>query len=127
MDYIFRYLALKFLGQNKEEDSYGTTTTAESAVSKEVDRSGPAEDETQLTLEFEGPKIPSDDPLVGQTLEAFMQGLNHPESQGTSSVGKVATFRNQEDAPPCTVCGTITVRSGACYSCPSCGASTGCG
>jgi len=127
MDYIFRYLALKFLGQNQQEDTYGTTTTAETAVSNEVDRSGPAEDETQLMLEFDGSKTPSDDPLVGQTLEAFISGLNQPESQGASSQENVATFRNQEDAPPCTVCGTITVRSGACYSCPSCGASTGCG
>lgn len=38
--------------------------------------------------------------------------------------------RNPEpttDAPPCSVCGTITVRAGSCYSCPSCGNSTGCG
>ena len=127
MDYIFRYLALKFLGQAKKEDAFTTVTTADDAVSQEVERSGPAEDETQLMLEFEGPKVPSNDPLVGQTLEAFMHGLNHPESQGNSSQESVATFRNQEDAPPCSVCGTITVRSGACYSCPSCGASTGCG
>ena len=127
MDYIFRYLALKFLGQNQQEDTYDTTSTPEAAVSQEVDRSGPAEDETQLILEFEGPKIPSNDPLVGQTLEAFMSDLNNPGETQNSSEANVATFRNQEDAPPCSVCGTITVRSGACYSCPSCGASTGCG
>jgi ribonucleoside-diphosphate reductase alpha chain len=30
------------------------------------------------------------------------------------------------DAPPCDVCGTITVRSGACYKCLNCGNSMGC-
>ena len=33
----------------------------------------------------------------------------------------------QGDAPICTVCGAITVRSGACYVCRSCGSSSGCG
>jgi ribonucleoside-diphosphate reductase alpha chain len=33
----------------------------------------------------------------------------------------------QSDAPPCMVCGTITVRRGACYTCPSCGENSGCG
>jgi len=32
----------------------------------------------------------------------------------------------QEDAPPCDVCGAITVRNGNCYKCFSCGSSLGC-
>ncbi len=36
-------------------------------------------------------------------------------------------FRTQADAPPCHVCGSITVRAGACYACSNCGATTGCG
>ena len=35
-------------------------------------------------------------------------------------------FLNQADAPPCHVCGTITVRNGACYKCHNCGATSGC-
>ncbi|MCH2132928.1 MAG: adenosylcobalamin-dependent ribonucleoside-diphosphate reductase [Phycisphaerales bacterium] len=30
------------------------------------------------------------------------------------------------DAPPCDVCGSITVRNGTCYKCMNCGASMGC-
>jgi ribonucleoside-diphosphate reductase alpha chain len=33
----------------------------------------------------------------------------------------------QEDAPPCSDCGTIMVRAGACYSCRNCGETGGCG
>jgi ribonucleoside-diphosphate reductase alpha chain len=33
----------------------------------------------------------------------------------------------QEDAPPCTNCGSIMVRAGACYCCRTCGETGGCG
>ncbi len=41
-------------------------------------------------------------------------------------IDEKAIFRSQADAPPCHVCGTITVRAGACYACPNCGATSGC-
>jgi ribonucleoside-diphosphate reductase alpha chain len=34
--------------------------------------------------------------------------------------------KQQSDAPPCSNCGNITVRSGTCYSCKVCGTTTGC-
>ena len=37
-----------------------------------------------------------------------------------------AAFVNQADAPPCSDCGSITVRNGACYKCANCGLSMGC-
>jgi ribonucleoside-diphosphate reductase alpha chain len=37
-----------------------------------------------------------------------------------------AAMQNQEDAPPCTTCGSIMVRSGACYKCSNCGTTSGC-
>ena len=36
------------------------------------------------------------------------------------------TIQNQEDAPPCTMCGAIMVRSGSCYKCVNCGSTSGC-
>ena len=36
------------------------------------------------------------------------------------------SFVSQSDAPPCTECGAIMVRRGACYSCLNCGATSGC-
>ena len=35
-------------------------------------------------------------------------------------------FKAQADAPPCHVCSSIMVRSGACYKCFNCGATSGC-
>ena len=45
------------------------------------------------------------------------------------SVDEPATLSpgGQADAPPCSECGTIMVRAGACHACPSCGATGGCG
>ena len=121
MDYIFRYLALKFLGQNKEEATQDADTTAQA----EAAPSEPTPDTTQMTIDTKK----KTDSLVGQTLEVFLNTLDKVEPVEATQVAVKpgATFQNQADAPPCHVCGTITVRSGACYSCPACGASTGCG
>ena len=37
-----------------------------------------------------------------------------------------AAMRNQEDAPPCSTCGSIMIRSGSCYKCANCGTTSGC-
>jgi ribonucleoside-diphosphate reductase alpha chain len=40
--------------------------------------------------------------------------------------GHLSAIQNQEDAPPCTMCGAIMVRSGSCYKCVNCGSTSGC-
>ena len=35
-------------------------------------------------------------------------------------------FQAQADAPPCHACGSMMVRSGSCYKCFNCGATSGC-
>jgi ribonucleoside-diphosphate reductase alpha chain len=44
----------------------------------------------------------------------------------TESAAVHLTIRNQEDAPPCPTCGSIMIRSGACYKCANCGTTSGC-
>jgi ribonucleoside-diphosphate reductase alpha chain len=46
-------------------------------------------------------------------------------SRPVASAG-FAAIQNQEDAPPCSTCGSIMVRSGACYKCSNCGTTSGC-
>ncbi len=43
-----------------------------------------------------------------------------------ASPSSFAAMQNQEDAPPCTTCGSIMVRSGSCYKCSNCGTTSGC-
>jgi len=47
-------------------------------------------------------------------------------SAAESAAGPHLTIRNQEDAPPCPTCGSIMIRSGACYKCANCGTTSGC-
>jgi ribonucleoside-diphosphate reductase alpha chain len=42
------------------------------------------------------------------------------------SASPFSTIQNQEDAPPCSTCGAIMIRSGACYKCVNCGNTSGC-
>jgi ribonucleoside-diphosphate reductase alpha chain len=42
------------------------------------------------------------------------------------STASFAAIQNQEDAPPCSTCGSIMVRSGACYKCTNRGTTSGC-
>ena len=47
-------------------------------------------------------------------------------SPSTPSRSSFAAIQNQEDAPPCSTCDSIMVRSGACYKCANCGTTSGC-
>jgi ribonucleoside-diphosphate reductase alpha chain len=118
MDYIFRYLAIKFLGEVKVEEETANPTEA---VAEQVRRSGPAADETQMEMPFDEP-VESADPLVGHTVDVFLTAATRAAAETQTTA-----YQNQADAPSCPNCGSITVRAGACYSCPNCGSTTGCG
>ena len=108
IDYIFRWLGIKFLGEAPASAQY------ETAKEDPLEAGGvqPVAD-TQLKLINGG------------------GGANgHSHHGGSTSGGGVIeddrAFVSQSDAPPCTECGAIMVRRGACYSCLNCGATSGC-
>ncbi len=117
MDYIFRYLSLKFIRVPKEEETDSDHSGEEQSTSGYVTRP-----QAQMQTQLSAPPEPVD-ALVGSTVEAFMEAMEGSRA-GKSNM---ATFRNQEDSPACPNCGSITVRSGACYSCLNCGSTSGCG
>ena len=102
MDYIFKYLEQKFLQVPPEEEHLGD------GVQQEMEKVGPAEDEIQMPLPFPTPRLAPATTLVA--------GVAQPQ-----------VFQNQDDAPPCSNCGSIMVRNGACFVCVQCGSSSGCG
>ena len=70
-------------------------------------------------------------PADEQETDAEVTGLAEAEPRvavagGSADRNDHNTFVNQADAPACTECGSITVRNGACYKCPNCGATSGC-
>ncbi|MGE5246039.1 MAG: vitamin B12-dependent ribonucleotide reductase [Betaproteobacteria bacterium] len=95
VDYIFRWLATKFL--SPEAQYYAGVNGREL---EEITGNG------QLTKTAETPA------------SAPVQASGQPTP--------FSTIQNQEDAPPCSTCGSIMIRSGACYKCVNCGNTSGC-
>jgi ribonucleoside-diphosphate reductase alpha chain len=106
VDYIFRWLAVKFLSH---EAQY---------------RAGVNVPETPTTPE----QLVLDVQAVGAK-SATVDAAKPAAPAATAPAPKRSSFaaiQNQEDAPPCSTCGSIMVRSGACYKCANCGTTSGC-
>jgi ribonucleoside-diphosphate reductase alpha chain len=97
VDYIFRWMATKFLSQDAQYRA-GVNNREDYVVAPE-----------QLPLDVAA--------AAGASPTAVIA------SKATSSF---AAMQNQEDAPPCSTCGSIMVRSGSCYKCANCGNTSGC-
>ncbi|TDI13061.1 MAG: vitamin B12-dependent ribonucleotide reductase, partial [Acidobacteria bacterium] len=65
----------------------------------------------------------------GESARGVLETLQ-PEGELDPSRGGVIPFRAPRaaatDAPPCSECGVLMVRNGACYACINCGATSGC-
>jgi len=99
-DYIFRWLALKFLPR---EDGTVAVMAGRSALTPGAS--------------------PSQALPAGQMVLAMPKAERRDESADSEMK---RAFEGQTDAPPCPTCGSITVRNGACYKCVNCGTTTGC-
>jgi ribonucleoside-diphosphate reductase alpha chain len=108
LDYIFRWLASRFLSE-EDQERVGVIRKRETAS---IPVEAPDEDLADLTKE-----APAGN---GHAPRRRANGNGHArEASGFA-------FQLQEDAPPCQDCGTIMVRSGSCYKCQNCGATSGC-
>ncbi len=111
MDYIFRWMASRFM---------------------------PLEDRDRLGIIRRDGTDPGTPPAVEAPVAAAPAA---PASAATGVSGFAAmramvpagivdnapgVFVNQGDAPSCSECGSLMVRSGACYKCHNCGATSGC-
>ncbi len=105
IDYIFRWLGLKFL-----------TPEERRAIGINVD--------TSATAELHIDDVPKDQGYVAPVEPQQPSLLDLKETNKSS--GLTSTFDNQSDAPACDTCGSIMVRNGACYKCLNCGATSGC-
>lgn len=99
MDYIFRWLSLKF----DTETNPDTPIYSDHTVKKASDF------QKQVKTTDNGHKKLS----------------SESKQESVAPVKKVA-FLPQEDSPPCISCGSIMVRNGSCYKCLNCGSTSGC-
>jgi ribonucleoside-diphosphate reductase alpha chain len=98
MDYIFRWLASKFLDRDAQQEVGIVKEESEEAASKET-----AASKKVIPISPQAPR-------------------------GGAPVASISSVTSlyQQDAPPCPDCGAIMIRSGACYKCMNCGAVSGC-
>jgi ribonucleoside-diphosphate reductase alpha chain len=116
MDYIFRWLATKFL----DKDAQVEVGVVEREALSSSEESEPAEPSRRVaTAEANLAKA---SPIAAGGASA----VNGP--RGGAPVVSVSSITRlyQQDAPPCPDCGAIMIRSGACYKCMNCGAVSGC-
>jgi ribonucleoside-diphosphate reductase alpha chain len=101
VDYIFRWMATKFLSTEAQFRA-GVNLREEPGGAGEAGRAGGA----------------------GQAAATSVaSGLGRKDPAKPSPF---AAMQNQEDAPPCSTCGSIMIRSGSCYKCANCGTTSGC-
>jgi ribonucleoside-diphosphate reductase alpha chain len=100
MDYIFRWLQLRFTGQQ------------------------------QLLFENLRPKLsgvssqPSED--ASSSMRRPESGSREPGAGSIHAADALAGIIDLGDAPTCSFCGSIMTRNGSCYRCGSCGSTSGC-
>jgi ribonucleoside-diphosphate reductase alpha chain len=114
MDYIFKWLATKFLDRDSQ--------TLAGVILREDDIApAPA----PVSVSNVTP-LTRDDKEFVTSLATSPIIASPKDADGPNSRNNVATFRYQQDAPSCSDCGSIMVRNGACYKCLNCGSTSGC-
>jgi ribonucleoside-diphosphate reductase alpha chain len=132
MDYIFRWMALKFLTRD-EQLEVGVNLDFEEAISADEEKMAGTESAASTTAI---PTAVHSAPTLGGSSGSTPPGPTTPAAGRTTTpiVVKAVTtvknaklaFQNSEDAPACHACGSIMVRNGACYKCLNCGGTSGC-
>jgi ribonucleoside-diphosphate reductase alpha chain len=117
VDYIFRWLATKFLSHDAQYRA--GVNVRDAGEGPAVQAPGPART-TAPSSSVAGAGFSS---VVGA---GFSRPESRPETEAKPRGNEFAAIQNQEDAPPCSTCGAIMIRSGACYKCANCGTTSGC-
>jgi len=98
MDYIFRWLNLRFLTGQQQTLFEGLRPIV-------------------------APMLPDSLDLHASTTPPLAAGSQKPAAHVSDMLSSIVDLG---DAPSCHVCGAIMVRNGSCYRCMSCGATSGC-
>jgi ribonucleoside-diphosphate reductase alpha chain len=112
MDYIFRWLALKFL--SKEEQLR--------FMSEEF-----VENNDRIVLESSDSITQTEELITSvDSSDDTAQDIDKLTSPNKLEQREKVVFQTQADSPNCPECGSIMVRNGNCYKCLECGTTSGC-
>jgi len=106
MDYIFRWLQLRFL-TGQQQMLFENLKTKWPVASSQLPEVG--------DLNESGPKPEARGPKPGV-----------PGISSVHAADALAGIIDLGDAPTCSFCGSIMTRNGSCYRCGSCGSTSGC-
>lgn len=122
VDYVFRWLALKFL-PSKDWEKIGINHSPSENGQNSLSNNG-SDDLTRWAQAIS-------EENSSQTTISNDKNPNKPDilenTRNEISDSQVAlSFDVQSDAPACDECGGMMVRSGTCYKCLNCGSTSGC-
>jgi ribonucleoside-diphosphate reductase alpha chain len=132
VDYIFRWLALTFPDGKVASSSLRLVPSAPAPVAA---TGAPAPAAGTTAHRAAAPTAPASKPSASAPVAAIAASASPAPAAAAAASAPVADreerFDDQfshfmADAPACDVCGSITVRNGACYRCYNCGNSMGC-
>jgi len=133
VDYLFRWLASKFLTADLKEKAGVISREERSPATAPADFKNRGTS-TPVAEATAGPVLgvstalqalasaKAEAPAAAEAAEPRAIGFAVPAPAHASKL----TFENSADAPSCHECGSLMVRSGACYKCLNCGATSGC-
>lgn len=123
LDYIFRFLGQTFIDKTREHilaKCYGA------GFGHQIRLEEP-EDALALREAFNG-MMDNPNPTSASPLVMGDNWLTTSVPRAGVDNGLVKALpKPSSSGPPCANCGALTVPSGSCYSCPSCGNTSGCG
>ncbi len=104
MDYIFRWLQLRFL----------------------TGQQGMLFENLRLRTPGAGPQPSGADDVTGSAASDQRSEVRGPTPGSVHAADALAGLIDLGDAPTCSFCGSIMTRNGSCYRCGSCGSTSGC-
>jgi ribonucleoside-diphosphate reductase alpha chain len=111
MDYLFRYLASKFVKQEAPQVEASVTATEEIQRVGEVVAAAQKVEVVDVSAQVNG-----------------KNGKNgsHGNGKATHTGNGNYSFIARTDAPTCPECGSIMIPNGSCHKCVNCGTTSGC-
>jgi len=113
VDYIFRWMALKFLPADAQRQVGLNNLPA--------DENDEVDDAVEQSNLFEKKLNEIAQVAVAESNPTLTIQSTHNELDSLTM-----TFDNTADAPACDTCGSMMVRNAACYKCLNCGSTSGC-
>jgi ribonucleoside-diphosphate reductase alpha chain len=129
MDYIGRWLAIKFLTKEKAKKYHNSDLIDRAYNEGTMSNNG-------IMLAFHNKVILSelkfkDEIETAKPVATAKVGKIQAPKHAAAAVGKETSYTTpvafqNEDAPMCHNCGSVMIRNGSCYKCLDCGETSGC-